>query len=254
MSRVQESLGEKTIALEQTQERLHAEQRSYDRKLTSITSEYERNLNGLINHTAMSGLLQTAINRTEEGVGVATPLSNSIPTTGGSGYGSENAAAAAGTDGNSAAGAELVDGGGGGGGVDRARAAVSGEGVGDTTQHAMTKVLHERWLSEREKARTLEARLSDAEARMSDMDEVRKIRGKRGSVGCSHVGTHTYFVVCQFLFIRNVESRNAPEIPGVPEPPSPTQQSAASDPRWAIHLLTAKRNPNMCTTLLHPKT
>lgn len=154
----QERLDEKTIALEETQERLHAEQRSYDRKLTSITSEYERNLNGLINHTGMSGLLQAAIQRTEEGVGVAAATSTATPVTSDAGAGNDHTAAVA-ADGGSAAGAELVSG-------DRVRGGASGGG-GDTMQDAMAKVLHERWLSEREKARTLEARLSDAEARLS---------------------------------------------------------------------------------------
>lgn len=59
------------------------------------------------------------------------------------------------------------------------RAAATGvfaSGGGDTTQDAMAKVLHERWLSEREKARTLEARLKDTEARMGDVDEVSAVK------------------------------------------------------------------------------
>lgn len=59
-----------TLALEDTQERLQAEQRSYGRKLTSITSDYERKITGLINHTGMSDLLQAAIDRTDSTVGV----------------------------------------------------------------------------------------------------------------------------------------------------------------------------------------
>lgn len=137
------------IALEETQERLHAEQRSYDRKLTSITSEYERNLNGLINHTGMSGLLQAAIRRTDD---AGTTVGTDSPADGSSAGGEAAVAAAADV-------ASTVGGGGG--------------GVANTTQDVMAKVLHERWLSEREKAKTLEARLSDAEARMGDMDEVR---------------------------------------------------------------------------------
>lgn len=139
----QERLEEKTIALEDTQERLHAEQRSYDRKLTSINAEYERNLNGLINHTGMSHLLQAAIDRT------GAPASGGGEDSGGGGQFS------------AAGGAVEISSAGGGVGV-------------DTTQDAMAKVLHERWLSEREKAKTLEARLSEAEARMEDMDEVRR--------------------------------------------------------------------------------
>lgn len=89
----------------------------------------------------MSGLLQAAIRRTDE-----------VGTTAGSAGGEATLAA-------DAAAASTAGGG--------------GSGVVNTTQDVMAKVLHERWLSEREKAKTLEARLSDAEARMGDMDEVR---------------------------------------------------------------------------------
>lgn len=146
----QEQLDKKTLALEDTQELRQTEQRSYDRKLTSVTAEYERKMNGLINHTGMSGLLHAAIERSENG---------------------NNAAQArAAPPGDGTAGPPMSErsgsvepgrrGGGGGG------------GGGDTTQDAMAKVLHERWLSEREKAKALETRLKESEARMGDLEEV----------------------------------------------------------------------------------
>ncbi|CAM9992875.1 unnamed protein product, partial [Laminaria digitata] len=142
---LQEQLEKKSLALEDTQELRQAEQRSYDRKLTSLNSDYERKMNGLINHTGMSGLLHAAIDRTEvdpaQAPGDQTTGSSSLSERNGSG----------------------VDVGGGG-----------GAGGGDTTLDAMAKVLHERWLSEREKARTLESRLKESEARIGDLEEVRK--------------------------------------------------------------------------------
>ncbi|CAM9680382.1 unnamed protein product, partial [Hapterophycus canaliculatus] len=57
------------------------------------------------------------------------------------------------------------------------RRGVAGRG-GDITQDAMAKVLHERWLSERQKAKTLESRLKESEARIGDLEEVRKTERK----------------------------------------------------------------------------
>lgn len=174
---MQEQLEKATHALEDTQERLHTQERSYGRKLTSITSEYERKINGLINHTGMSDLLLAAINRTTEGA--------NANTTGGSELGMSE-----GVHWNEA---DKVRGGDGsvmqnkvGGAMDRRAGGGIGSGVGimfgssggiDTTQDAMAKVLHERWQSEREKAKTLEARLKDADARMGDLEEVSVHRG-----------------------------------------------------------------------------
>ncbi|CAN0320348.1 unnamed protein product, partial [Discosporangium mesarthrocarpum] len=54
-------LDEATAALEEAQERAQTEQRSFDRKLTHLTTEFERRISGLINHTGMSSLLQSAL-------------------------------------------------------------------------------------------------------------------------------------------------------------------------------------------------
>ncbi|CAN0002054.1 unnamed protein product, partial [Choristocarpus tenellus] len=56
-----ERLDQATSGLEEAQQRARAEQRSFDRRLTHMSSEYERKINGLINHTEMSNLLQAAI-------------------------------------------------------------------------------------------------------------------------------------------------------------------------------------------------
>lgn len=141
-TKIQEQLEKKTQALEDTQELRQTEQRSYDRKLTSLTAEYERKINGLINHTGMSGLLHAAIERSEGGdasQGGAPPL----------------------PQGGDSAGPPEEGG----------RRGVGVRG-GDITQDAMAKVLHERWLSEREKAKTLESRLKESEARIGDLEEV----------------------------------------------------------------------------------
>lgn len=140
--------------MEDTQELRQAEQRGFDRKLTSITAEYERKINGLINHTGMSDLLHAAIERTEEGdpAQAAGDGTTGSSMTERSGAGSEASA--------------MRRGGGGGGG---------GAGGADTTQDAMAKVLHERYLSEREKAKTLESRLKESLARLGDLEEVRRV-------------------------------------------------------------------------------
>lgn len=111
-------------------------------------------MNGLINHTGMSGLLHAAIDRTE-----VDPAQAAGDQTTGSSSLSERTSS--GLDVNSGVARR---GGGGGGGA--------GAGGGDTTLDAMAKVLHERWLSEREKARTLESRLKESEARIGDLEEV----------------------------------------------------------------------------------
>ncbi|CAM9559607.1 unnamed protein product [Ectocarpus sp. 12 AP-2014] len=146
----QEELDKQKRALEDTQELRQTELRSYDRKLTSLTADYERKINGLINHTGMSGLLHAAIERSEGADGgpaaTGTPLGDG--TTGPPV--SERRSSGLGSSGR------------------------PGAGVGDTTQDAMAKVLHERWLSERKKARSLESRLKESEVRIGDLEEVRK--------------------------------------------------------------------------------
>lgn len=57
-------------------------------------------------------------------------------------------------------------------GVGRRGVGGGGAGGGDITQDAMAKVLHERYLSERGKAKTLESRLKESEARIGDLEEV----------------------------------------------------------------------------------
>lgn len=59
-------------------------------------------------------------------------------------------------------------------GLEPGRRAGGGGGGGDITQDAMAKVLHERWLSEREKAKALESRLKESEGRIGDLEEVRE--------------------------------------------------------------------------------
>lgn len=152
---LQEQLEKKTLALEDTQELRRTEQRSYDRKLTSLTADYERKINGLINHTGMSGLLHAAIERTESG----DPTAAAAPPAAGEGSAGPPMSERTGS------GLEPARRAGGGGGA-------GAGGGGDTTQDAMAKVLHERWLSEREKAKALESRLKDSEARIGDLEEV----------------------------------------------------------------------------------
>ncbi|CAB1117459.1 unnamed protein product [Ectocarpus sp. CCAP 1310/34] len=146
----QEELDKQRRALEDTQELRQTELRSYDRKLTSLTADYERKINGLINHTGMSGLLHAAIERTEGGDG-APAAAGTLPGDGTTGPPvSERRSSGLESSGR------------------------HGVGVGDTTQDAMAKVLHERWLSERKKARSLESRLKESEVRIGDLEEVRK--------------------------------------------------------------------------------
>lgn len=102
----------------------------------------------MINHTGMSGLLHAAIERSEGGDG-----------------------------GSAAAGTPPGDGTTGPPVSERRSSGLEssgrhGGGVGDTTQDAMAKVLHERWLSERKKARSLESRLKESEVRIGDLEEV----------------------------------------------------------------------------------
>ncbi|CBN79869.1 hypothetical protein Esi_0516_0009 [Ectocarpus siliculosus] len=146
----QEELDKQKRALEDTQELRQTELRSYDRKLTSLTADYERKINGLINHTGMSGLLHAAIERSEGGDG--GPAAADTPP----GDGTTGSAVSE----RRSSGLES--------------SGRHGGGVGDTTQDAMAKVLHERWLSERKKARSLESRLKESEVRIGDLEEVRK--------------------------------------------------------------------------------
>lgn len=45
--------------------------------------------------------------------------------------------------------------------------------MGDaSTQDIMAKVLHERYMSEREKVKTLQARLKESKAKIGDLEEV----------------------------------------------------------------------------------
>lgn len=78
---------------------------------------------------------------------------------------------------------------------------------GDTTQDAMAKVLHERYLSEREKAKTLAARLKESEVRMGDLEEVswvvgcfgdRSVSGGRSVFVCRSVDVDRMFGVLMF--------------------------------------------------------
>lgn len=155
----QEQLDTKRQALEDAQELRQTEQRSYDRKLTSLTAEYERKINGLINHTGMSGLLHAAIERSENGNAAAAEATPRRDETGGPPVSERT-----------------------GSGLEPSRRGGAGLGVGDTTQDAMAKVLHERWLSEREKAKALETRLKESEARIGDLEEVRNFFGGAVSV------------------------------------------------------------------------
>lgn len=123
--------------------------------MTSLTADYERKMNGLINHTGMSGLLHAAIERSEGGGGG----DRNLPAA--AGEGSAGGGAPSERSGSRLEPGRRAGGGGGGG------------GGGDTTQDAMAKVLHERWLSEREKAKALESRLKEYEARIGDLEEVR---------------------------------------------------------------------------------
>lgn len=145
----QEQLNKKAQALEDTQELRQTEQRSYDRKVTAITAEYERKINGFLNHTALSGLLHESIERSR-GQGVSTSPGD--------------AAAAAAVSGASVSGVESGSDRGGGG-----RAGTVGDA---STQDIMAKVLHERYLSEREKVKTLHARLKESKAKIGDLEEV----------------------------------------------------------------------------------
>lgn len=169
----QEQLEKKTLALEDTQELRRTEQRSYDRKLTSLTADYERKMNGLINHTGMSGLLHAAIERSEITTGGGDKTAAAPPAVG------EGSAGAPPSAERSSSGLEPGRRAGGGA---RAGTGAGAGGGGDTTQDAMAKVLHERWLSEREKAKALESRLKDYEARIGDLEEVsERERSREGS-------------------------------------------------------------------------
>lgn len=167
--------------MEDTQERVRAGQRSYDRKLTSITAEYERKINGLINHTGMSVLLSAAIDRTSEAnkadgdAGVGAGLEGGVAAEGNSGSpGKRNAPGSAGEEGRRQEKGEPGASGRRGSGIGAMGVSGNffGTSGGDTTHDAMTKTLHERWLSEREKAKILEGRLKDAEFRICDLEEV----------------------------------------------------------------------------------
>ena len=139
------------MALEDTQELRQAEQRSYDRKVTALTTEHERKINGFLNHTALSDLLHESIERTKD---------NPDETSSGDAPAAE--ASSSPTSGTTTSGAEE--------GAPRSRRGVGG--ADSTTQDMMAKVLHERYLSEREKVRTLHTRLKESEARIGDLEEV----------------------------------------------------------------------------------
>lgn len=122
------------------------EQRSYDRKVTAITAEYERKINGFLNHTALSGLLHESIERSR-GQGVTTSPGDAAAVSGVSVSGVES-------------------------GSDYGRGGRAGTMGDASTQDIMAKVLHERYMSEREKVKTLQARLKESKAKIGDLEEV----------------------------------------------------------------------------------